>query len=93
MPARELLSTKTNVRVLEVPLEQARTQLDFKRIGGGLLVQTPDTLNVTSFRVSRSLPSNSLHRRSSTDLLFAWRVAKFVKSNAIVFCNDGRRSA
>ena len=62
---------------------------DFKRVGGGLLVQTPDTLNVTGAQlkvVTKAKPTpQQLH-----DLLFAWRVAKFVKSNAIVFCANGQ---
>jgi phosphoribosylaminoimidazolecarboxamide formyltransferase/IMP cyclohydrolase len=59
-----------------------------KRVGGGLLVQTPDRFNVqaTDLRVvSKLAPSDA----QVDDLLFAYRVAKFVKSNAIVFCGRG----
>jgi phosphoribosylaminoimidazolecarboxamide formyltransferase/IMP cyclohydrolase len=86
--AMAALAKKTNVRVLEVALEQGANAFDSKRIGGGLLVQTPDSLNVqlSALRiVTRKQPSAS----QLADLLFAWRVAKFVKSNAIVFCGDG----
>jgi len=86
--ARKVLEAKTNVRVLSVPLAAGANRYDFKRVGGGLLVQTPDTKNVgeTELRVvSKKKPSAEQLR----DLLFAWRVAKFVKSNAIVFCGSG----
>ena len=62
---------------------------DFKRVGGGLLVQTPDDLNITASQlkvVTKVKPS----AQQLDDLLFAWRVAKFVKSNAIVFCANGQ---
>ena len=58
-------------------------------MGGGLLVQTPDTLNVTGAQlkvVTKVKPT----QQQLQDLLFAWRVAKFVKSNAIVFCANGQ---
>ena len=86
--ARKAFEAKANVRVLEVPLAAGANRYDFKRVGGGLLVQSPDTKNVeaTELRVaSRKQPTESELR----DLLFAWRVAKFVKSNAIVFCGSG----
>ena len=87
--ARALLAAKPNIRVLEVPLAPGANDYDFKRVGGGLLVQTPDNVNTdaTGLKVvTRARPSES----QSADLLFAWRVAKFVKSNAIVFCGGGR---
>src|SRR2546430_15572637 len=61
---------------------------DYKRVGGGLLVQTTDAKAVRRDElkvVTKKQPSES----QWSDLLFAWRVAKFVKSNAIVFCRDG----
>ena len=86
--ATAALAKKTNVRVLEVPMENGANLFDSKRVGGGLLVQTPDVMNVqiSDMRiVTRKLPTP----QQLSDLLFAWRVAKFVKSNAIVFCGDG----
>jgi len=86
--ARKAFEAKANVRVLEVPLAAGANRYDFKRVGGGLLVQSPDTKNVQAAElrvVSRKQPTESELR----DLLFAWRVAKFVKSNAIVFCGSG----
>jgi phosphoribosylaminoimidazolecarboxamide formyltransferase/IMP cyclohydrolase len=92
--AAGLLAGKANVRVLIVPLEEstehaAAAAWDCKRIGGGLLVQTPDAAAVESSElriVTRTRPTEA----QSADLVFAWRVAKFVKSNAIVFCGSGR---
>ena len=63
--------------------------LDLKRVGGGLLVQTPDDSNVARGDAQGRHQARARRAASSTDLLFAWRVAKFVKSNAIVFCGDG----
>jgi phosphoribosylaminoimidazolecarboxamide formyltransferase/IMP cyclohydrolase len=86
--ARAVLAPRPNVRVLEVPLGAAINALDFKRVGGGMLLQTPDVKNVTRSElrvVTRVAPTE----QQLADLLFAWKVAKFVKSNAIVFCRDG----
>jgi len=87
--ARTLLAKKENVRVLEVPLSAGANALEFKRVGGGLLVQTPDNFNVAPADlkvVTKAQPSP----QQRIDLIFAWRVAKFVKSNAIVFCGNGQ---
>ncbi|HEX2826427.1 MAG TPA: bifunctional phosphoribosylaminoimidazolecarboxamide formyltransferase/IMP cyclohydrolase [Burkholderiales bacterium] len=89
--ALSVFGAKQNVRVLEVPLPQdaGSNALDYKRVGGGLLVQTPDALNVSKAElkvVTRLAPTPE----QLADLLFAWRVAKFVKSNAIVFCGGGK---
>jgi phosphoribosylaminoimidazolecarboxamide formyltransferase/IMP cyclohydrolase len=87
--ARKVLAAKPNVRVLTVELARAAQRYDFKRVGGGLLVQTSDdhALEPSELRtVTRSKPT----QEQLGDLLFAWRVAKYVKSNAIVFCKDGR---
>ena len=86
--AKQALAAKTNVRVLLVPIAAGGNRYDMKRVGGGLLVQTPDAKNVETAElrvVSRKQPGEGELR----DLLFAWRVAKFVKSNAIVFCGSG----
>ena len=87
--AKKALESKTNVRVLSVPLAAGGNRYDFKRVGGGLLVQTPDAKNVAAAElrvVTRKKPTDADLRQ----LLFAWRVAKFVKSNAIGFCGDGQ---
>ena len=84
--ALELLKAKANVRVLTVPLGEVR-QTDFKRVGGGLLVQSADFAPISAADlklVTKRAPSE----QELGDLLFAWRVAKYVKSNAIVYCKD-----
>jgi phosphoribosylaminoimidazolecarboxamide formyltransferase/IMP cyclohydrolase len=91
--AAAVFSGKANIRVLEIASadteNEAANALDYKRVGGGLLVQTPDALNVgeTGLKVVTKLEPTPEQR---ADLLFAWRVAKFVKSNAIVFCGNGQ---
>jgi phosphoribosylaminoimidazolecarboxamide formyltransferase/IMP cyclohydrolase len=75
--------------VLEVPLVAGANRFDLKRVGGGLLVQTPDIHHITTadFKVvTKKAPTP----QQMNDLLFAWRVAQFVKSNAIVFCGNGQ---
>jgi phosphoribosylaminoimidazolecarboxamide formyltransferase/IMP cyclohydrolase len=87
--ARNTLAAKPNVRVLQVDLARTSQAYDFKRVGGGLLVQTRDdrALKASDLRaVTRAKPALD----QISDLLFAWRVAKYVKSNAIVFCREGR---
>ena len=86
--ALKVLEAKANLRVLEVPLARDTQPHDSKRIGGGLLVQSSDAkvIERKDLKVAtRRQPSEG----EWNDLLFAWRVAKFVKSNAIVFCRDG----
>jgi phosphoribosylaminoimidazolecarboxamide formyltransferase/IMP cyclohydrolase len=86
--ALNILSAKQNVRVLQIELAPTQNPYDLKRVGGGILVQTPDTKNVTLADlqiVTKKQPSE--HELS--EMLFAWKVAKFVKSNAIVFCANG----
>jgi len=86
--AQEVFAKKANVRLLEVPLSHDVQAHDYRRVGGGLLVQSSDSKMVQRNEmqvVTKAKPSES----QWSDLLFAWRVAKFVKSNAIVFCRDG----
>ena len=84
------LAGKANVRVLECAALPAAPSVgfDFKRVTGGLLVQDRDTGAVAAADlevVTRRAPTEAEVR----DLLFAWKVVKFVKSNAIVYCRDG----
>ncbi|WP_317201669.1 bifunctional phosphoribosylaminoimidazolecarboxamide formyltransferase/IMP cyclohydrolase [Janthinobacterium sp.] len=85
--AKQILSSKQNVRVLEIALGKGLNSMDFKRVGGGLLVQSPDAKNVMlgDLKVVSKLQPT---QQQLQDLMFAWRVAKFVKSNAIVFCGN-----
>ena len=87
---------RPNVRVLKISLppggasawQQGRNAVDVKRIGSGLLMQTADNhaLDATGLQVVTQAKPNPSQLQ---DLLFAWTVAKYVKSNAIVFCSDG----
>jgi len=86
--AKAALASKQNLRVLVVPLGKQLNTLELKRVGGGLLVQTPDNFTASAAGlkvVTKKQPS----AQQIEDLLFAERVAKFVKSNAIVFCGGG----
>ncbi|MEO8754186.1 MAG: bifunctional phosphoribosylaminoimidazolecarboxamide formyltransferase/IMP cyclohydrolase [Casimicrobiaceae bacterium] len=89
--ALALIAKKANVRVLQVPLAEGGTgnAWDMKRVGGGLLVQSSDSRNVAESEL-RVVTKRAPTPEQTKDLLFAWRVAKFVKSNAIVYCRDGR---
>lgn len=90
----DITAAKQNVRVLvcgELPALDARnSQLDFKRVTGGLLVQDQDLAMITDADlkvVTRRAPTQAeIH-----DLIFAWKVAKYVKSNAIVYAK-GRQT-
>jgi phosphoribosylaminoimidazolecarboxamide formyltransferase/IMP cyclohydrolase len=88
--ALPVIARKQNVRVLELPLPaDGRDEWDLKRIGGGFLVQTADerAVGAADLRVvTRTAPTPA----QIDDLLFAWRVARFVKSNAIVYARDRR---
>ncbi|MEW6120068.1 MAG: bifunctional phosphoribosylaminoimidazolecarboxamide formyltransferase/IMP cyclohydrolase [Pseudomonadota bacterium] len=84
--ASEAVAAKKNVRLLECGIwSGAVAQMDMKRVAGGLLVQDADILlNAELKVVTQRAPTE----QEMTDLLFAWRVAKFVKSNAIVYAKD-----
>jgi phosphoribosylaminoimidazolecarboxamide formyltransferase/IMP cyclohydrolase len=90
--ALSVIARKANVRVLAIALPEdggAHNALDVKTVGGGFLVQSTDLQRVTANDlkvVTKKAPTAA----QLSDVLFAWRVAKFVKSNAIVFCGGGR---
>ena len=86
--ARTVFAAKQNVRLLEVELSRATNALDIKRVGGGLLLQSADARNLGREEL-RVVTQRAPTEAQLDDLLFAWKVAKFVKSNAIVFCADG----
>ncbi len=87
--ATAVFAQKANIRVLVVPFAGGANAFDLKRVGGGLLVQTPDSMNVAAAQL-KTVTRIKASERQLADLLFAWRVAKFVKSNAIVFCGNGQ---
>ena len=84
-----VLAGKKNVRVLQIDGGAPVPQQEFKRVGSGLLVQTTDLhpIETSDCRVvSRREPSG----QEWADLMFAWKVARMVKSNAIVYAGGGR---
>ena len=85
--ARAVLAEKKNLRLLACGAwcETQTPRLDFKRVTGGVLVQTADLALSAQLRTVTARTPNEDEWR---DLLFAWRVAKFVKSNAIVYARD-----
>ena len=95
--ALAVFQAKANVRLLQVALPpggssawtQGRNAVDAKRVGSGLLLQTADNheLTLADLRVVTTLQPTAAQM---DDLLFAWKVAKYVKSNAIVFCAGGQ---
>ena len=90
--ALAVIARKANVRVLAVALPQdggAHNAWDVKTVGGGFLVQSTDTKRVGADDL-KVVTQRAPTAAQLSDLLFAWRVAKFVKSNAIVFCGGGR---
>ncbi|MEN5059335.1 bifunctional phosphoribosylaminoimidazolecarboxamide formyltransferase/IMP cyclohydrolase [Luteimonas sp. TWI1416] len=87
--ALDYATKKANVRVLRIPHGDGRNNVDVKRVGSGLLMQTADVREVSVDElkiVTKRAPTQA----QLGDLLFAWRVAKFVKSNAIVYAKDHR---
>jgi phosphoribosylaminoimidazolecarboxamide formyltransferase/IMP cyclohydrolase len=94
--ALQVFAGKANVRLLKIALppggerawDKGQNLMDIKRVGSGLLMQTADNheLSLADLKVvTKKQPTQA----ELQDLLFAWKVAKFVKSNAIVFCKDG----
>jgi phosphoribosylaminoimidazolecarboxamide formyltransferase / IMP cyclohydrolase len=97
--ALEIFKSKPNARLIVISLahvkhdgktawDRGRNARDIKRVGSGLLIQTADNheLALADIKVVTTLAPTA---QQMNDLRFAWRVAKYVKSNAIVFCKDG----
>ena len=94
--ALEVFKSKVNVRVLQIDLPsggstawaKGQNAMDVKRIGSGMLMQTADNheLTLADLKVVTQIQPTP---EQLQDLLFAWKVGKFVKSNAIVFCKGG----
>jgi len=86
--ASEIVASKKNVRLLECGMWSASPgqRMDMKRVNGGLLVQYADLDLYADLKVvTKRQPTE----QEMIDLIFTWRVAKFVKSNAIVYGRDG----
>jgi phosphoribosylaminoimidazolecarboxamide formyltransferase/IMP cyclohydrolase len=86
--AREEFAKKQSLRVLEVPLAHEANPWDLKRVGGGALLQSPDARRLEAGEL-KVVTKKKPGKAQLADLLFAWRVATFVKSNAIVFARAG----
>ncbi|APW47427.1 bifunctional phosphoribosylaminoimidazolecarboxamide formyltransferase/IMP cyclohydrolase [Rhodoferax antarcticus] len=94
--ALAVFKTKVNVRILKIALPpggttdwaNGRNATDIKRVGSGLLMQTADNheLTLADLKVVTKVQPTA---EQLQDLLFAWKIGKFVKSNAIVFCKGG----
>ena len=90
------LTAKPNTRVLQIALpaggetdwDRGRNAQEMKRVGSGLLIQTADNREITSTEL-KVVTDKQPTAEQLGDLLFAWKVAKYVKSNAIVFCGGG----
>jgi len=86
--ALKAFASKSNLRVLELAIGEGKNDLDLKRVGGGLLAQTPDVASLPRSElkvVTKKAPT----AEQMEDLLFAWKVVRHVKSNAIVFVGQG----
>lgn len=89
--ARTILATKQNIRVLSSGAwsYDKGTSFDYKRVAGGLLVQDSDDGEIGANDI-KVVTQRAPTPQELVDLFFAWKVAKFVKSNAIVYCKNGR---
>lgn len=85
--ALKIFRNKPNVRLLKIKIENNNTEFDFKKIGGGWLIQTPDihNLDINDCNVVTDLKPTE---EQLDDMKFAWVVSQYVKSNAIVFCKN-----
>lgn len=86
--ALQVFTNKKNVRVLQVALGDTHNDFEFRRVGGGLLVQTPDTQLVKESDlkiVTKKQPTPT----QIADMMFAWNICRFVKSNTIVYAHNG----
>mgnify|MGYP003029794713 FL=1 len=86
--ARDTFAVKKNLRLLTVAPGTAHNDYEFKRVGGGLLVQTPDNQLCSESDlkvVTKKQPTSA----QIADMMFAWNIARFVKSNTIVYAHNG----
>ncbi|MCF0254118.1 MAG: bifunctional phosphoribosylaminoimidazolecarboxamide formyltransferase/IMP cyclohydrolase [Duodenibacillus sp.] len=86
--AVEVFGAKKNLRLLAVADGLAHNDFEFKRVGGGLLVQTPD-IQLCSEADLKCVTKRKPTSQQLADMMFAWNVCRSVKSNAIVYARDG----
>jgi phosphoribosylaminoimidazolecarboxamide formyltransferase/IMP cyclohydrolase len=87
--ALELLSTKKNLRLLKLPADFTRSTTEFKQISGGLLVQSVDNYDDFDSSAWTLVAGDEADDATRSDLEFAWRSVRSVKSNAILLADDG----
>jgi phosphoribosylaminoimidazolecarboxamide formyltransferase/IMP cyclohydrolase len=87
--AFELLSAKKNIRLLELPADYRRSDLELRQISGGLLVQEPDTFAGFSSEGWTLVSGDEVDAATRRDLEFAWKACRAVKSNAILLAAGG----
>ena len=89
--AKTVLAEKKNIRVLECGKwdEISQPSFDFKRVANGLLVQEKDLGQITKDDI-KVVTKRQPSEQEIADMLFSWKVGKFVKSNAIVYCKNGQ---
>jgi phosphoribosylaminoimidazolecarboxamide formyltransferase/IMP cyclohydrolase len=89
LAALQLLLTKKNLRVLELPANYQREALEIRQISGGLLVQQPDTFKTFNTNDWKLVAGPKADAATFEELKFAWRASRAVKSNGILLSKDG----
>jgi phosphoribosylaminoimidazolecarboxamide formyltransferase/IMP cyclohydrolase len=87
--ALQLLLSKKNLRVLQLPPNYSRESFEIKQVSGGMLVQETDTFQNFSSKNWKLVSGVSADPQTRADLEFAWRAVRSVKSNAILLAKDG----
>jgi len=87
--ALELLQTKKNLRILQLPEDYARALTEFRQISGGVLVQDTDRFNEFTSEGWTLVAGEEADAATRADLEFAWKACRAVKSNAILLAHDG----
>ena len=89
LAALEFLLQKKNLRILELPVNYSREALEVKQISGGLLVQHPDQFTQLNIGTWKLVAGPKADSQTLSDLAFAWRAGRAVKSNGILLAKDG----
>ena len=87
--ALSLLLSKKNLRVLQLPPSYSPPAKELKQISGGFLVQESDSFKDFSDKNWKLVSGNKADTQTRSDLEFAWRAVRSVKSNAILLAQDG----
>jgi phosphoribosylaminoimidazolecarboxamide formyltransferase/IMP cyclohydrolase len=87
--ALEVLQSKKNLRLLQLPAGFGRAEEEFRQISGGALVQSPDTYADFTSDAWTLVAGEEVDAPTRADLEFAWRAVRAVKSNAILLAQDG----